>query len=293
MTHSTTVDWQSLVFEPAWMERLDHLAARRFGSGGLAEEASAYVIDKLSESEWAALKSYKGQSSPQSYLHTLAGNFIEEFSRKRFGRPRPPEWVKREGELWTRVWKWVCLERRLPQAVVDLCCDGDLPAMIRKIIQTLKARIPWCGESAREIASNPIADDDGELSPEQLIPEYMTPESSIESEHFRDSMLMLSTLLQDEITPATIDKAATRAQAILDAPDTKKIGGLGDRLQLSDLEWVLLRMVYQDGVKLKAAAGYLGLKAHEPGRIMKQTLDKVADAMAELGVDKDNFVNLL
>ena len=295
MTHSTTVDWQSLVFDPGWMERLDRLACKRFGEGGLAEEAGAYVIDKLAENDWAALQSYKGQSNPNTYLHTLAGNFIEEFSRKRFGRPRPPEWVKREGDLWTRIWKLVCLERRMPQTVVDLCCIGEIrePASIRRIIQTLKARIPWCGESAREIGSQPIGDDDSEVAPEQLIPEYMTPDASIETDHFRGTLHMLSTLFSDEVTPATIENTAVKAQAAENDSNVAGVRNLGDHLQLSDLEWVLLRMVYQDGMKLNAVASLLGLKAHEPGRILKRTLEKIADTLSVLGIDKENFRSLL
>jgi transcriptional antiterminator Rof (Rho-off) len=68
---------------------------------------------------------------------------------------------------------------------------------------------------------------------------------------------------------------------------------LGDVLELADLEWVILRMVYQDGVKLKAVAKVLQLKEHEPGRVIKRVLAKIADALDALGIDKDNFMTQL
>lgn len=292
---TTSVDWRALVFDPDWMERLDRLAAKRFGDGGLAEEASAYVIEKLSEQEWSALQSFKGQSSPTTFLHTLAGNFIEEFSRKRFGRPRPPEWVKREGDLWIQIWKLLCLERRMPQTVLDLLCSGDRrePASIQRIIQTLKARLPWCGESAREIASAGLTGDDGEFSAEEMIPEYRTPDATIENEHFCHALQMLSTLLSDEITEASIENSAAKAQAIVNDGNSHGLKNLGAHLQLNDQEWVVLRLVYQDGLKLHAVAEMLGLKAYEPGRILKRSLDKIAENMATLGVDKENFLSML
>jgi len=87
---SSDVDWKSLVFESGWMQKLDQLAAKRFGAGGLAEEAGNYVIEQLSNDNWASLTSFKGQCKPETYLHTVTNNYLEEFSRKRFGRPRPP-----------------------------------------------------------------------------------------------------------------------------------------------------------------------------------------------------------
>lgn len=294
MSYSTTVDWQALVFDQQWMQRLEKLSAKRFGSGGLAEEASAYVLEKLSDNEWAVFQSYKGQSKPQTYLHTLTGNFLEEFSRKRFGRPRPPEWVKREGEIWVRVWRMICLERGLHQSVIDLLSRDEArdEGFVKHIIQTLKARIPWCGESSREIAT-PTTDDDSATPAEEMIPEYCTPDRQIDEAHFDSVMHMLAMMFHPEVNPATVENAAGQARDMAQQPDMAKLRNLGDLLDLTDQEWVVIRMVFESGLKYREVASRLSLKAHEPGRICKRGLEKIAQAMAQLGVKKENIINLL
>lgn len=291
MSQSNNINWKSLILDGAWLDRLDRLTIKRFGAGGLAEEASAYVIEKLSADDWHVFLSFKGQSKPETYIHTLANNFIEEFSRKRFGRPRPPEWLKRQGDLWVKVWKMVCLERRLPQTVIDLMCAGDLrePLTVQKVIQAIKARLPWCGDSNREIAAHTFSDEDSEQTVEDQIVEFNTPETSIETSHLRDVMHMLGNLLSNNPNPASSENAAHRADSSIKDANIHSSLQLSHVLTLSDQEWVILRMVYQDGMKLNAVASFLGLKAHEPGRIMKTTLQRIATALETLGVSVDDF----
>jgi len=273
---------------------MERLAAKRFGAGGLAEEASSYVIEKLSENEWAVFHTYKGQSKPETYLHTLTGNFLEEFSRKRFGRPRPPEWVKREGEIWVRVWKMICLERCMPQSVLDLLCYDDAreESFVKHIMQTLKARIPWCGESSREI-NTPSSDDESATPLEELIPEYATPDSQIEEEHFQSVLQMLGLMFQSELTPASVENAADKARTASQKAAFAPLKQFGDVLDLSDEEWVILRMVFENGMKFRLVAERLGMKAHEPGRVCKRALDKIAHALDHAGIEKDIIINML
>jgi len=273
---------------------MERLAAKRFGAGGLAEEAAGYVLEKLSENDWAVFQTYKGQSKPETYLHTLTGNFLEEFSRKRFGRPRPPEWVKREGETWIRVWKMICLERCMPQSVIDLLCYDDVrdESFVKQIIQTLKARIPWCGESSREI-NTPVSDDENDTPMEELIPEYSTPDSKIEDEHLQSVLQMLGIMFQDGVNPANVENAADRAKNLSRDASVAPLRQFGDALDLSDEEWVVLRMVFENGLKFRIVADRLGMKAHEPGRLCKRALEKISFAFEQAGVKKDHIINML
>jgi len=294
VSYTTNVDWRALVFDQQWMQRLERLAAKRFGAGGLAEEAASYVIEKLSDNDWAVFSSYKGQSKPETYLHTLTGNFLEEFSRKRFGRPRPPEWVKREGETWVRVWKLICLERCLQQSVIDLMCLNDAreESFIKHIMQTLKARIPWCGESSREM-STPAGDEDNATPLEEMIPEYATPDTQFEEAHFNSVLQMLGLMFKDEINPAVVENCAELATRLSQQADSERLSQFGAALDLSDQEWVILRMVYENGLKFREVADRLGLKQHEPGRVCKRALEKVSSAFTQAGIEKDSIINML
>jgi len=288
---SQTINWKSLILQSGWLERLDRVTTKRFGEGGLAEEASAYVIDKLSANSWQVFNSFKGQSKPETYLHTLANNFIEEFSRKRFGRPRPPEWLKRQGDLWIKVWKMLCLERRLPQTVIELLCTEQLREAntVQSVIQTVKARLPWCGESAREIASQPLGQGEDQVAAEDRIADFHTPETVIEADHLRDVLQMLGNLLNKNPHAEMNNIVTERVETMVHQAGAQQTVNLGKVLELTDQEWVILRMVYQDGMKLKTVAGCLGLKDHEPGRIMKTTLQRIAASLTTLGVNMESF----
>ena len=185
----------------------------------------------------------------------------------------------------------LCLERRLPQTVVDLLCADKLREAntVQSVIQTVKARLPGCGESAREIASQPIGQGEDQIAAEDRIAEFHTPETIIAADHLRDVLHMLGNLLNKNQHPEANDAVVERVESMVHKADVQQTTKLGNVLKLSDQEWVILRMVYQDGMKLKAVAACLGLKDHEPGRIMKTTLPRIAASLRKLGVDMENF----
>ena len=292
---SSDIDWKSLVFESGWMQKLDQLAAKRFGAGGLAEEAGSYVIEQLSNDNWASLASFKGQCKPETYLHTVTNNYLEEFSRKRFGRPRPPEWLKRQGELWVQVWKLVCLERQMIQSVVDLLSGKTLrePGLIKQVITTIKARIPWCGESNREIMLDPQdshADED--FDPGERLAHEQTPGDEISQTRFTNTLLMVASLFNDHPTEQLFNETNTQRANTMASTSIDKLETLRERLNLTDEERILLRMVYQDGLKKTAVAKSLGMQEHLPGRILKRVLTRIGEALQEVGIDMDEIREL-
>jgi RNA polymerase sigma factor (sigma-70 family) len=291
---SSKVDWKSLVFESDWLQKLDQLAARRFSAGGLAEEASSYVIEQLSKDDWSKLASFKGNCKPETFLHTVTANYLEEFSRKRFGRPRPPEWLKRQGDLWVQVWKLVCLERQLVQSVIDhLSCKSlREPNFIQHIIVTVKAKMPWCGESNREIMLDKHDDADSDYDPTNLIAHKQTPDNELTEESFSDLLLIISSLFADD---EEADCFADRSQASANEFSRnhfQALQALKQKIELTDEERLLLRMVFQDGMKKSAVAKSLGMQEHLPGRILKRVLVRINLVFQEVGIDMDEFREL-
>ncbi len=274
------IDWRALVLNPSWLERLDRLAVRRFGAGGLAEEASAYVLERLSDDNWGAMASFKGQAKPETFLHTLAANMLEEFSRDRFGRPRPPEWLKRQGESWIQLWRLICLERQDTETVVARHSAGDMrdPTAVRQTIRTIKARIPNCGLSNREVSAGTLTrDDDPDARVEEFIADPHTPDGLLANHAYDDVVLMLTHLF--EAAPADADIQG------LSADFRHKFAAVRDHLRLSEQEILLLRMVYQDGHKRNNIAASLGLASHQPGRIIANALQNIRAALEKSGID--------
>lgn len=281
------INWQSVVFESGWLEKCDKLAEKRFGKGGLAEEAASYVIEQISADDWSKLQSFKGQSKPETYLYTLAGNFLEEFARKRFGRPRPPEWLKRQGDIWIQVWKLICLERQMVQSVIDRLtyhANREID-FIKNMITTIKARIPTCGESNREISLQHATTDDETDNMADLIADNNTPDETLSHAYYSEILLMISSLFCNEITDSTFGNKSIKAANSYTEINLQPLNKLREKIDLTDEERLLLKMVFQDGLKKSIVAKSLGMQSHMPGRIIRQALDRISTAMQELGIN--------
>jgi len=130
---------------------IDKISAIKFTRAAEAEEAAAFVLDKLSENNWKRCASYKGNAQPQTYLVRITKNLLEDFRRKKYGRPRPPKWLKDSGKTWVDLWSELCKEGRSHQEIIRRFMqkghDGD---WIKGTIRVIKARIPSCGQKLFE-----------------------------------------------------------------------------------------------------------------------------------------------
>jgi len=279
------INWQDIVFQEQWLNHLDKLSIRRFGEGGLAEEASSYVLDCLSRENWSALNAFSGQSKPETYLHTLTTNFIEEFSRKRFGRPRPPQWLIRQGDFWVTIWTLICLERQITQTVIDRLSDIREALFIQDVVYTIKARLPWCGESARESAACYSTNDtDTEEDIDHHIADHQTPDKQLSDEFNAELLLMLNCLLSQNVEKSMNGIIENSEQT------SHKFKAFHRSIDLTHEESLILKMVYQDGLNKTIVAKTLGLQAHLPGRILKKVFEKIRCAMQEAGLELNNTV---
>ncbi|MFV2061232.1 MAG: hypothetical protein ACC653_11165 [Gammaproteobacteria bacterium] len=287
------IDWQSLVFQSGWLQKLDSLAIKRFGNGGLAEEASTYVVEQLSADQWKCLGSFKGHCKPESYLHTVTSNYLEEFSRQRFGRPRPPEWLKRQGSLWIQIWKMVCLERQLVQSVIDQLNSKFIreKSVIKNAITTIKARLPWCGSlSHRETSESPSTDDN--YNPADIITTLDTPEHAMTETAYTETLLIISSIMNEKPIEKMFGESATDLAANYVSLNRSKFDQVQKKLNLTDEEKILLRMIFQDGMKKTIIAKSLGMKEHLPGRILKQVLARITKVFNELNINLDEIHEL-
>lgn len=143
------LDWQQLVFETATLDKIERIADNRLFDQSMSLEAQNYVLEKLAEDDWRRCREFKGRSSPLTYIHVLSSRLVEEFVRRKFGRPRPPAWLQQQGELWVNLWRQICLERQTPEVVIEqlVATTGRTAAKLLDVIRTIKARLPWCGES--------------------------------------------------------------------------------------------------------------------------------------------------
>ncbi|MGX5174002.1 hypothetical protein ACUR5C_08275 [Aliikangiella sp. IMCC44653] len=302
-----TVDWHSIILSETWLSRLEIQATKRFGQAGLAEEATTHVLEQLARNDWVKCHSYTGKAKPETFLYTLTNNLLEEFARNRFGRPRPPEWLKREGDLWVSVWKMVCLERQLVESVIDrLVYQGNRQRdLISAVIKTIKAKLPWCGSSHREIPESMICgygngnrNDEGEIESNADYGETVSLEQQLDQSQLDESLLLMSQLFSFLTCPSNANRQGnsdTKGHEHLNSLSIsqQQLDRLYQSIQLTDEEQLLLKMVYQEGLKMNVIAKSLSMPSYQPGRLLKGILKRIEQALNDIGLPMESIKKLL
>lgn len=215
---------------------------RRFGEGSLAEEAALAVIDGLRADDWQRLRLYDGKAALAAFVRTLTSRLLEDFARKRFGRVRPPLWVKTFGGIWEKLFTALCLERLPVSEAVEVVLQRQATAgksEIESAAYQLLARIPDCGmHRGLEVAYE--------------------EENATDMHHGDPGMDgAVEERQKKELLEAIFELVlGTRDGVISDALLTK-INQM--EIHLSPEEKLLLKLCYQDGLGVAQAGELLGL----------------------------------
>lgn len=134
----------------AHWDLVDRLARRRFVGDVLSEEAALYVMNRLENDEWELLRSYRGKARLKTYFSSVVYNLLEDFARQRFGRVRPPLWLRKLGGIWLLLYRLMCLERYNYSEATNLAADRYQRLRLDQI-ETMADRIlgeiPGCGKN--------------------------------------------------------------------------------------------------------------------------------------------------
>jgi RNA polymerase sigma factor (sigma-70 family) len=247
---------------------INRLAVRRFGSLPLAEEAALFVMDSLAANSWQRLQSHNGKGSFKSYLASLSWRLLEDFSRKRFGRVRPPLWIKKLGGIWSLLFSLLCLQRLpLVEVVESASCryPGSEKQEIEDAALTLLGRIPQCGK--QQGLELPFEENEGagELgnSPERLVEKE-------EQEH-------LFAVLFGQLLGGEHDCEMPETFASL----------LTDGIELNPEERLLLKLLYQDNVGVARAGKLLGLNRDQINGRLRRLLGRLRKDFQRMGLEKE------
>jgi hypothetical protein len=238
-----------------------------------------FAFEKISDDDWRLLESYTGKSQPGTCLTSVFCRLLEDYSRARFGRPRPPIWLNRLGELWMRVYKMLCLERMEAASIADrLTVRGTRQETeVRRTIAVIRARIPDCGQSRGEIAmENPTET----LESEQA--EDTNPESELSLHELSELMRALSGFPGPNAIEVASDadpRAATAAPSL-----ARRLANLRGALDLDDEERLILKLLYQDGRTVAAAADALRMPEHQVRRKRERAVSRLRETILAAGI---------
>jgi len=258
--------WKEKAF--AHWDLINRLAVRRFGTIPLAEEAALFVMDSLAADSWKRLQAHSGRGSFKSYLASLSWRLLEDFSRKRFGRIRPPLWIQKLGGIWALLFSLLCLER-LPvsDAVESASCryptskkDGIEDAAL-----TLLGRIPQCGKQQGLEFSLEDTEAAGDLK------EY--PEQLFE----KDEQAYLFASLFSPLMEEEPDVQVPEQFSLL----------LKNGIRLIPEERLLLKLLYQDNVGVARAGLLLGLNRDQVNGRVRRLLARLRKNFQNMGLEEE------
>ncbi len=283
------IDWQTIIMNREFMDKLQKRADKRFGETAFAEEAYTFAFEKLLDPDWQSSRAQqfgrKRNCSPQGFLFSCYNRLLEDYHRKKFGRPRPPAWLKRMGPLWVQIHKLLCIERLTPDAILSRLqaeFTKALEIIVEEAIVTIRSKVTNCGADSGEVPH----DFSQSESSDHWTGSNKTPtiEEKISGQTLQGILSALCTVLSRstggglqniEIPSSVINEAAAFS------------------LDLDSEEKLLLRMVYQDGLNVVQAARRLDQKEHTVRRRLKKAVASLRSQLERCGVNNDMLRDLI
>jgi RNA polymerase sigma factor (sigma-70 family) len=261
------IDWKEKAMSHWGL--INRLASRRFARDVIAEEAALFVINRLEDNDWQRLKSYGGSASLATYLATLTYRLLEDFARKKFGRLRPPLWIRNLGGVWELLFKFLCQERLPVHEAVEYVRDR-MPAEETRAIEdsarTIQASVTDCGRHQdREV---PLDEEHDCSGPESL------------SQHLR-----LEETERDRFFAALFKGVlgTDRDEGI--AGSLARVMSAGVNLEAE--ERLLLKMCFQDGIGVTEAGRVLGMNRHQVHGRLRRLLSRLRLDFDKAGISKE------
>lgn len=285
------IDWQAFIFNPEqdWIGRMEKRARQRFSDDNIADEALNYALERLSADNWKKLQSFQGRSEPGTFLYTALNNQLEDFSRKKFGYPRPPAWISRLGDFWKIIWKRLCLERENAQVLEIIYADHQ---QIKEVIQTIKSRVHDCGKfssitsiggtiTQQEDEPDFNLDDQIARNQSHSIQNTSCPEE-LNQQQCQQLLAALCEVLDFDYQHLNIPRAAKQFSQI-----SKQLRKL---VKLSPLQLHILKLRYQQQLKVSAIARILMLKEHKIRRELRQSEQHLLQALQSCDFELSDFI---
>jgi DNA-directed RNA polymerase specialized sigma24 family protein len=248
---------------------INRLAGRRFASAGIAEEAALFVINGLEDNNWQRLRNFSGNASLTTYLSTLAFRLLEDFSRKKFGRLRPPLWIRNLGGVWELLFRFLCQER-LPVGEAIEHVQARMPTEERASIEdsawTIRAEVTDCGN--HQNMEVPLKE------------EYdcSDPEAESQQQHLEEAErnLFFTALFKGLFDTDREDAMTGSLTRVLTT---------GVRLEAE--ERLLLKMCFRDSIGVTEAGRMLGMNRHQVHSRLRRLFIRLRSDFEKAGISEE------
>jgi DNA-directed RNA polymerase specialized sigma24 family protein len=260
-------DWKETVI--AHWDMINLLSEKRFGKRVIAEEAALYVMDRLIADDGRRVRAFRGSSFP-AFLASVAYRLLEDFSRKRFGRRRPPKWLANLGGNWLRLYTMLCLERL------------DVTEAVATVEQSLKWRGKGNPEEAAWLIKQEVVDCGSHQGLE--IQEDEVELAGAAASLGAEQQERLESEEREEVFRLLFIALTSLDERIVE----NSLGRLGKvRIELSGEEKLLLKLCFQDAVSITVAGKMLGYNRHQIHGRLRRLLARIRSEFERAGIDRE------
>lgn len=246
-------DWKEKTLDQ-W-KLINTLSLKRFGDRPLAEQAALAVMERLLENDGLRVKSYGGKAPFAAYIGAISWRLLEDFSRSKFGRRRPPQWIRNLGGIWLQLYRLLCLERIEIREAVELIDQAEAAASTADIDAAawrIRQEVVDCGShQALEVEEGPAYG---------ASPSGSDQVAQVENEQKEELFRLLFSVLTDT------------GDELVEA-DLGKLSGVS--MALKPEEKLMLKLIYQDDVGVSRAAAMLGYNRDQMNGRLRRLLDRI------------------
>jgi hypothetical protein len=244
--------------------QLDALARRRFPKDeNLAHEALLYVLRNLEADHWRRVCTWRGSGHFLPFMTTLASRLLTDFTRTKFGHLRKPLWLTEKSDpLWDLTYRLLVVENYARHEVIERLLLSEPQRerwFIEEVVTTIRTRCPREPQYREPLTEAGAEQADVELSPEEQL--------RIQDKEVLEA---LSAYLEGDnpsITPRISELLARLRKC----------------LHLTEEDRLLLKLRYQDGLKMAAIVKLLNLQG-SPYKRLNKLIAQLCEACQKLGL---------
>lgn len=253
---------------------INRIAERRFIDTNCAEEAALYVMNRLEEDDYRRLRTFSGRAKFSTFISSLTIRLLEDFSRKKFGRVRPPAWITALGGIWVTLFQLLCLQRLSVVEAIETMksriADRN-QQQVEETAWTILEKVTSCGK--HQGVEVPF-DDAGERQAndqDNMVGHHDGPEV-----HFLKN--------ERRILFELLFKGVTKAEDVQSSAERSFMTMLETPILLSPEERLLLKLCFQDELSVTRAGKMLGLNANQSHGKLRRLLVRLRDEFDRAGI---------
>ncbi|MFW8590881.1 hypothetical protein ACOI22_08780 [Glaciecola sp. 2405UD65-10] len=271
------MDWQSLIFDPKtnFLQSMDNIAAKRFFDAELARTAVDECLDLMRQDNWAKLNAYEGRNSAsaKTFFFIVYRRCLEDYYRKVFGRCEPPAWTKQLGEFWVRLYKQLCCQGASVTTLINAYKECFSSDYVQKSISTIRQKDPKCHTRGKQIVAKSI-----EVNEQS---DSTIDSSNIEVSSTNDADTLHATIFEQSLNAIHL----WLGENLPESHDATQLLNKLNELELDIESKLLLRLVYQEGLKIPAAAAFIQIEAYTARRRIKDALAAIKTCFKDSPLD--------